>query len=488
MSMSCPNLLPSPSYEVIAGSFYREHLTELLRRAASAFCLAVLDSAGMTVATFVAAALLKDLQIWNELLVSLLPVAIVLLLLVMNGLHLYAQLPYRRRYDLIFIGFSIPWLASLLASHYYKPLTSIDSLLLLGWSIGLPLVLVGRRLYDAFTYNWRRCRWTGAAALFVGDAEAESQLKTAFSDALPEWRLVGRVSPGSLREPSAIGTIEDLPLLLEKYPVRCIILAASALTSQIFQTVEQYCDYADVKLLFLQPSLSARKRLGIFSSVLWDKAPVLEVRKSWSYTAQYIAKRVIDFVGAGLGLVLLSPLMLGIALLIRLDSTGPIFFRQQRLGHGGKPFLVWKFRTMVVNAEQLLKELERLNESAGGVLFKMKEDPRVTRVGKFLRRTSLDELPQLFNVLQGHLSLVGPRPLQLRDCNLANEAYPDVFTKRLTVIPGVTGLWQVSGRSNVAFDDMLHLDIHYIQNWSLGLDLRIIWQTIQVVLISKGAY
>ncbi len=486
--MSCSNRLRSPSFEVIAGSFYREHLTELLRRAASVFCLTLLDSAGMAVAAFMAVMLLDDFQIWNELLISLLPVAIVFLLLVMNGLHLYAQLPYRRRYDLVFIGFSIPWLASFLASHYYKPLNGIDSLLLLGWSIGLPLVLVGRRLYDAFTYNWRRCRWTGAAALFVGDAEAEAQMKTAYSGLLPQWRLVGRVSPASLHEASAIGTIEDLPLLLEKYPVRCIILAASALTSQIFQTVVQYCDYADVRLLVLQPSLSARKRLGIFSSVLWDQAPVLEVRESWSYTAQYIAKRVIDFVGAGLGIVLLSPLMLGIALLIRLDSPGPIFFRQQRLGRGGKPFLVWKFRTMVVNAEQLLKELEQLNESAGGVLFKMKEDPRVTRIGKFLRRTSLDELPQLFNVLQGHISLVGPRPLQLRDCDLAIAAHPDAFAKRLTVRPGVTGLWQVSGRSEVAFNDMLHLDIDYIQNWSLQLDLRIISQTIQVVLTSKGAY
>jgi lipopolysaccharide/colanic/teichoic acid biosynthesis glycosyltransferase len=118
----------------------------------------------------------------------------------------------------------------------------------------------------------------------------------------------------------------------------------------------------------------------------------------------------------------------------------------------------------------------------------MKSDPRVTRIGKFLRRTSLDELPQLFNVLQGHMSLVGPRPLQLRDCQLAIQANRDAFTQRLTVMPGVTGLWQVSGRSEVAFDDMLHLDIHYIEHWSLWLDLHIIWQTIVIVLTSKGAY
>ncbi len=221
-----------------------------------------------------------------------------------------------------------------------------------------------------------------------------------------------------------------------------------------------------------------------FPNLLQNQNPEL----SANLTAQFIAKRVIDFLGAGLGLFFLSPVMLAIALLIRLDSKGPVFFRQARLGRGGKPFLVWKFRTMEVNAEERLKELEHLNESEGGVLFKMKEDPRVTRIGKFLRRTSLDELPQLFNVLQGHISLVGPRPLQLRDCALAIKAYQDIFAKRLTVMPGVTGLWQASGRSEMAFDEMLQLDIHYIEHWCLWLDLRILWQTVLTVVTSKGAY
>lgn len=486
--MSCPNLLQSPNLIASAGSFYRKRLTELLRRAGSVLFLIVLDSVAMVGAAFIAAAFLDHIQMWNELLVSLLPVTIVFLLLVMSGLHLYNQLPYRRRYDLVVLGFSIPWLAFLLASYHYETLAGIDSLLLLGWSIGLPLVLIGRWSYDSFTYNLRRYSWTGAATLFVGDAEAEAQLEKAFAGVLPEWQIIGRISPGS-RGPGALGTIEDLPLLLEKYAVRCIILAASALTSQLFQNVVQHCDYADVKLLVLQPPLSAHKRLGIFSTAIWDKAPVLEVHESWSYTGQFIGKRIIDFLGAGLGILFLSPLLLGIALLVRLDSEGPAFFRQQRLGRGGKPFPLWKFRTMAVDAEERLKELEQLNESSGGVLFKMKEDPRVTRIGKFLRRTSLDELPQLFNVLQGHISLVGPRPLQLRDCALAlKKVNRDVFAKRLTLMPGVTGLWQVSGRSDVAFDDMLHLDIQYVENWSLWLDLRILWQTVLVVFTNKGAY
>ena len=236
--------------------------------------------------------------------------------------------------------------------------------------------------------------------------------------------------------------------------------------------------------------MSKRKHLGVARGAVWDKAPVLEVRPELSYTTQLLGKRIIDLLGAGLGLFLLSPLMLTIALLIRLDSQGSIFFRQQRLGRSGKHFLIWKFRTMQVNAEQRLKELEHLNESQGGVLFKMKKDPRVTRIGRFLRRTSLDELPQLFNVLQGHLSLVGPRPMQLRDYELAiaNKDHRDALAKRMTVMPGMTGLWQVSGRSEVGFDDMLRLDMSYINHWSLWLDLHIIWQTIIIIFTDKGAY
>lgn len=216
--------------------------------------------------------------------------------------------------------------------------------------------------------------------------------------------------------------------------------------------------------------------------------PLLEVRESWRYTLQFAGKRITDFLCAGLGVLLLSPLLFTIAVLIRIDSRGPIFFRQQRMGRGGKAFVIWKFRTMEVDAEARLKDLEAQNESAGGVLFKMREDPRVTRIGKFLRRTSLDELPQLFNVLQGSMSLVGPRPLQLRDYYLAIQFHRDTMSHRSALLPGVTGLWQVSGRSEVTFDDMLRLDLFYKENWSIWLDLYILWRTVVVVLARQGAY
>jgi lipopolysaccharide/colanic/teichoic acid biosynthesis glycosyltransferase len=185
--------------------------------------------------------------------------------------------------------------------------------------------------------------------------------------------------------------------------------------------------------------------------------------------------------------LLLGSLMLGIAVLIRLDSRGPALFRQQRLGRGGRPFRLWKFRTMVVNAEDCVGDLEPFNEAQGGVLFKIRQDPRVTRVGRVLRRTSLDELPQLFNVLQSHMNLVGPRPLPLRDCARLQEVEGERVRRRLGVLPGLTGPWQVSGRSELGFDRMLDLDLDYIDTWSFPRDLRVIARTVIVVLGGRGA-
>jgi lipopolysaccharide/colanic/teichoic acid biosynthesis glycosyltransferase len=199
-------------------------------------------------------------------------------------------------------------------------------------------------------------------------------------------------------------------------------------------------------------------------------------------------KRAVDLAGAIMGLLLLAPWMLLIALLIRLDSPGPVLFRQSRRGYRGRLFQVLKFRTMSVDAEQQLGELEESNESAGGVLFKIRNDPRVTRLGGFLRRTSLDELPQLINVLRGEMSLVGPRPLQLRDSDLLSASDPQGYRQRLQVMPGVTGPWQVGGRSNADCERMVELDLEYVANWSVLGDLLIICKTFLVVLFRRGAY
>ena len=198
-------------------------------------------------------------------------------------------------------------------------------------------------------------------------------------------------------------------------------------------------------------------------------------------------KRAVDVAGAFAGLMLLGPVMLSIALLIRLDSPGPALFHQMRRGHRGRPFQMLKFRTMVTDAERRLGDLESRNESEGGVLFKLRHDPRVTRLGRFLRRYSLDELPQLINVLRGEMSLVGPRPLQLRDSDRLWTADQTGYNHRLSVLPGLTGPWQIGGRSNLDYQQMVQLDLDYVAHRSLGRDLRILGKTALVVLVGRGA-
>ena len=203
--------------------------------------------------------------------------------------------------------------------------------------------------------------------------------------------------------------------------------------------------------------------------------------------ARSMAKRAMDVFGALGGLLMLAPILAVVALLIRLDSRGPILFRQRRLGLNGGTFRCLKFRTMVADAEARLRELETRNESAGGVLFKIKDDPRVTPLGRFLRKSSLDELPQLWNVLVGEMSLVGPRPLQLRDSEKLADLDFEGYTKRLSVLPGVTGPGQVGGRSDLDSTRMLRLDLDYVERWTVATDLKILLRTVGVVFAGKGA-
>jgi exopolysaccharide biosynthesis polyprenyl glycosylphosphotransferase len=194
-------------------------------------------------------------------------------------------------------------------------------------------------------------------------------------------------------------------------------------------------------------------------------------------------KRALDIVGALCGLMVCAPLFLVAAILIKCTSDGPVFFSQERYGLGKRTFRIHKFRTMVVNAEAGQAALEHMNQNSGPV-FKIFEDPRVTKVGTILRRTSIDELPQLFNVLKGEMSLVGPRPLNLRDVGRFSEAW---LMRRFSVKPGLTCLWQISGRSNVSFDRWIALDLHYIDHWSLQMDLKILALTLPAVLRGTGA-
>ena len=193
-------------------------------------------------------------------------------------------------------------------------------------------------------------------------------------------------------------------------------------------------------------------------------------------------KRAFDLVGAVACLILAAPLMVAAAVAIKSTSRGPVFYRQTRAGRHGEPFRIWKFRSMFTDAEHLRRELDQANE-AGGHLFKIRNDPRVTPVGRLLRRWSVDELPQLINVIAGEMSLVGPRPLPLTESD-----YSGPSRRRLLCLPGITGLWQVSGRSETTWEEAVQLDLHYVDNWSLSLDLAILARTAVTVLSRRGAY
>lgn len=197
-----------------------------------------------------------------------------------------------------------------------------------------------------------------------------------------------------------------------------------------------------------------------------------------------VSKRIIDIIVSGLGLIILSPFFILIAILIKIDNPeGPIIFKQERVGLNGKVFVLYKFRSMIPEAEQLKASLKNLNEMSGPV-FKIKNDPRVTKIGRFLRKTSIDELPQLINVLKGEMSLIGPRPLPVEEMS---KVEPHIYSKRSSVKPGITCIWQISGRNNIDFDKWMEMDLQYIDNWSLWLDWKILFLTFPAVISRKGA-
>jgi exopolysaccharide biosynthesis polyprenyl glycosylphosphotransferase len=214
------------------------------------------------------------------------------------------------------------------------------------------------------------------------------------------------------------------------------------------------------------------------------KLPLLHVEKPELTGARRVIKNVFDRSSAFAALLLLAPLMLGVALVIRLTSRGPALFRQTRVGSQGKPFTIYKFRSMYPDAEARLDSLEAQNERRDGLLFKIRNDPRITPIGRILRRYSIDELPQLINVLKGDMSLVGPRP----PLPVEVAQYSDDVRRRLLVRPGVTGLWQVSGRSDLEWVESVRLDLRYVENWSLIYDFEILWKTFYAVLRGAGAY
>jgi exopolysaccharide biosynthesis polyprenyl glycosylphosphotransferase len=274
------------------------------------------------------------------------------------------------------------------------------------------------------------------------------------------------------------GAIEDT---IRRHDVSEVIIALPpAQHRDIFRMIQQ-CRQMDVSFTFL-PDLfeMALDRVTIHEVA---GLPLIELRESRIRGWNYVLKRAMDIVISSAVLILTAPLLALISLSIKLDSAGPVFLRQVRVGRDGEEFICYKFRSMVQDAERRKQELMS-KEGNNGPLFKMKNDPRVTRVGRFLRKTSLDELPQFFNVLLGEMSVVGPRPQVPSEV----DQYEDWHFQRLDVTPGLTGLWQVNGRSDLSFDEMVKLDLYYAENWSPWLDIKLMLRTVPAVLFGRGAY
>jgi exopolysaccharide biosynthesis polyprenyl glycosylphosphotransferase len=287
--------------------------------------------------------------------------------------------------------------------------------------------------------------------------------------------------PIDLDNLAVLGPVSALRALIRGRAADCVFVASSSVTPQEVAQVLKAGRLENVEVRFQANSLPVRAT-RIEAQVL-NGIMALSVNDLQLTRTQAAVKRTVDLVGSAIGLLLLSPLFAAIALAVKLTSPGPVIFRQERIGLRGEPFTLLKFRTMVAGADRMLDALRHRNE-ADGPLFKLREDPRVTRVGKLLRHYSLDELPQLVNVLKGEMSLVGPRP------PLAHEVarYADWQLDRLEVRPGITGLWQVSGRSELSFDDYVRLDLFYIENWSIIYDLFILAKTVPRLVSATGAY
>ncbi|MDB6125905.1 MAG: exopolysaccharide biosynthesis polyprenyl glycosylphosphotransferase [Pedosphaera sp.] len=277
-------------------------------------------------------------------------------------------------------------------------------------------------------------------------------------------------------------SLDGLTHLLHEHSVNGVILNAKHNDFKQVESAIHTCELEGVEVWLMTDFFKPQISRSTFDD--FHGRPILVFRTAPEASWQGIIKKVIDFIVALIMVIGLSWAFALVALLVKLTSPGPILFRQQRAGLNGQPFTIFKFRTMGTNAEQRKHELAAMNEMSGPV-FKITNDPRVTPVGKFLRKFSIDEFPQLFNVLRGEMSLVGPRPLPVEEVKRFDDL---AHRRRLSVKPGLTCLWQVSGRNNVSdFRDWVRLDLEYIDNWSLWLDFKILWRTIPIVLIGTGA-
>jgi exopolysaccharide biosynthesis polyprenyl glycosylphosphotransferase len=340
-----------------------------------------------------------------------------------------------------------------------------------------------RSAYDSFAAELLRASGVRRRAVLVGEGEELVRLHRTLgqSRAGIGYAFLGVVSRGGVPGLQQLGAPEDLGEVLQRAHPDELVIAGPNLDERTLLDVVETAHRFGVRVRIAPTTAELLVQRADY--VPGQGAPLFELRPPVLTGADWALKRTFDIVVSVLVGLIGLPLWLLVALAIKLDSRGPVFYLDRRIGVGEREFAMMKFRTMVAGADRLQPALEERNE-AEGALFKIRDDPRVTRVGAVLRRLSLDELPQVINVMRGEMSLVGPRPLPLRDHRMLEYWH----RQRYNVLPGITGLWQISGRSNLSFDDLVRLDFYYLENWSIWLDVAVLVKTIPAVLARRGAY
>ncbi|MDW8101512.1 MAG: undecaprenyl-phosphate glucose phosphotransferase [Anaerolineae bacterium] len=388
----------------------------------------------------------------------------------------------------IFTGTATGVLILVAIFFFYRPF--FYSRLLLIYAFAFTVVLLSlMRFTRNFVLKLLRKKGIGVTrVLIVGAGDiGRKVMRNILAQPHLGYKIVGFVDDnpekghGYIGRFKGLGELDKIPQIIQEEGVDEVIITLPWMYHRKILGIMEQCERHNVKAKIV-PDLFQMSLSQIEVDDL-SGLPLISVRPLAFRRWEQFIKRAMDLVIASVALVVFTPLMLIIALAIKLDSPGPVLFKQVRVGKGGKEFVMYKFRSMRGGAEEEQEQLKELSE-VDGPIFKIKNDPRCTRVGKVIRRLSLDELPQLYNVLKGEMSVVGPRP------PLPSEVaqYKEWHKRRLAVSPGMTGLWQVSGRSLLSFDEMVLLDLYYIENWSPLLDLKILLRTIPKVIISEGAY
>lgn len=463
-----------------------------LRRAGSVIALIAVDAFSFLLAVVLVPpasgmgwiTLWPGLSWWDVLLAC----AVLVVVAAIKGL--YGRRYVRHHVGKILAAWMIAFVVTLVLMLVVDPV-GIGARYVVAWLVAAVFAVAGRYLYDALVALTYGADGDAPPALLLGSLDSCLAALPTLSTLAPVSRVkvVGLVVPNAERvrghqssgAPPLVAEIDGLRNALRTSGAAQVIIADPAAMNGQLQSVMDACRDSGVALKLV--SLSLHLHGDAVSYVPGMDCPLFVVRPQPAGAGSYLVKQAADRVGSASLLVVLSPLLLLIAVLIKVTSRGPVLFVDRRVGVGQRPFHFYKFRTMARDARESQRALEERNE-ADGVLFKLRDDPRITGVGRVLRRLSLDELPQLFNVLKGDMSLVGPRPLPLRDYELMEEWH----RRRHVMLPGITGLWQVSGRSDLSFDDMVKLDLQYMETWSLKSDLHIMWRTAGAVVRSRGAY